>query len=45
MLVLPFKPKEKTKGGINISRESLEKQQVASTVWFSFKNGTRLLWR
>ena len=31
MLVLPFKMKEKTKGGIHITESTLERQQVAST--------------
>tara|TARA_R110002020_G_scaffold148564_3_gene324435 strand:+ start:192 stop:635 length:444 start_codon:yes stop_codon:yes gene_type:complete len=31
ILVLPFKMKEKTKGGIHITETALERQQVAST--------------
>jgi chaperonin GroES len=31
MIVLPFKMKEKSKGGIYFGQETLEKQQVAST--------------
>ena len=31
ILVLPFKMKEKTKGGIHITETTLERQQVAST--------------
>ena len=31
MLVLPFKQKEKTKGGIYLADESIERSQVAST--------------
>ena len=31
ILVLPFKQKEKTKGGLIIGQETLEKQQVGST--------------
>ena len=31
MVVLPFKMKEKTKGGIYFGQETLERQQVAST--------------
>ena len=31
LLVLPFKMKEKTKGGIHITESTLERQQVAST--------------
>ena len=30
ILILPFKMKEKTKGGINMGQDTLEKQQVAS---------------
>ena len=30
MLLLPFKMKEKTKGGLILGQETLEKQQVAS---------------
>ena len=32
MLVLPFKMKEKTKGGLHLAEATLEKQQVASQV-------------
>ena len=32
MLVLPFKMKEKTKGGLVLAETTLEKQQVASQV-------------
>ena len=32
MLVLPFKMKEKTKGGIHLAETTLERQQVASQV-------------
>ena len=32
MLVLPFTPKEKTKGGLVLAETTLEKQQVASQV-------------
>jgi len=42
MIVLPFKMREKTKGGIVLADATLEKQQVASQ-WISFKNGSRLL--
>jgi len=31
MIVLPFKMKDKTKGGIHITESTLERQQVAST--------------
>ena len=31
MLILPFKMKEKSKGGIIFGQETLEKQQVGST--------------
>ena len=30
LLVLPFKMKEKTKGGLHLAEATLEKQQVAS---------------
>ena len=43
ILVLPFKMKEKTKGGLIMAETTLERQQVASQMWFSFKNGSRLL--
>ena len=32
MLVLPFKMKEKTKGGLHLAESTLERQQVASQV-------------
>ena len=32
MLVLPFKMKEKTKGGVHLAASTLERQQVASQV-------------
>ena len=32
MLVLPFKMKEKTKGGLHLAETTLERQQVASQV-------------
>ena len=32
MLVLPFKMKEKTKGGVHLAESTLERQQVASQV-------------
>ena len=41
MLVLPFKMKDKTKGGIVMTEGTLEKQQVASQCGFSY--GSRLL--
>ena len=31
MLILPFKMKEKTKGGLYLGQETLERQQVGST--------------
>ena len=31
MLILPFKRKEKTKGGLYLGQDTLEKQQVGST--------------
>ena len=40
LLVLPFKMKEKTKGGLVLAETTLEKQQVASQVWFSFSYGS-----
>ena len=36
LLVLPFKMKEKTKGGLVLAETTLEKQQVASQVEFSY---------
>ena len=42
MLVLPFKMKEKTKGGIVLAETTLETTSCI-TMWFSFKNGSRLL--
>ena len=34
MIVLPFKMKEKTKGGLHLAETTLERQQVASQVRF-----------
>ena len=39
MLILPFKMKEKSKGGIIFGQETLEKQQVASTCGLVFAQG------
>ena len=42
MLVLPFTPKEKTKGGIIISQESLDKARIATNCGYVSKDGTNL---
>ena len=39
MLVLPFTPKEKTKGGIIIAQESLEKLRIATNCGYVLKVG------
>ena len=39
LLVLPFTPKEKTKGGILFSQEQLDKARIATNLWLCFKNG------
>ena len=39
MLVLPFTPKEKTKGGIIIAQESLEKLRIATNCGYVIKLG------
>ena len=39
LLVLPFTPKEKTKGGIIIAQESLEKLRIASNCGYVLKVG------
>ena len=39
MLVLPFTPKEKTKGGIIFSQESLEKARIATNCGYVIKMG------
>ena len=43
MLILPFKAKEKTKGGIFLADESIERSQVASTCGLVLCYGTTLL--
>jgi len=40
LLVLPFTPKEKTKGGIIIAQESLEKLRIATNCGYVIKLGT-----
>ena len=39
LLVLPFTPKEKTKGGILIAQESLEKLRIATNCGYVIKLG------
>ena len=39
LLVLPFTPKEKTKGGILFSQEQLDKARIATTCGYVIKNG------
>ena len=39
LLVLPFTPKEKTKGGIFIAQESLEKLRIATNCGYVLKMG------
>ena len=39
LLVLPFTPKEKTKGGIIIAQESLDKARIATNCGYVFKMG------
>ena len=39
LLVLPFTPKEKTKGGIIIAQESLEKLRIATNCGYVLKVG------
>ena len=39
MLVLPFTPKEKTKGGIILSQESLDKARIATNCGYVLKLG------
>ena len=38
LLVLPFTPKEKTKGGILFSQEQLDKARIATTCGYVLKN-------
>ena len=40
ILVLPFTPKEKTKGGIIIAQESLDKARIATNCGYVVKMGT-----
>ena len=39
LLVLPFTPKEKTKGGIIIAQESLDRARIATTCGYVLKMG------
>ena len=39
LLVLPFTPREKTKGGILIAQESLEKLRIATNCGYVLKMG------
>ena len=39
LLVLPFTPKEKTKGGILIAQESLDKLRIATNCGYVLKMG------
>ena len=39
LLVLPFTPKEKTKGGVFIAQESLEKLRIATNCGYVLKMG------
>ena len=43
MIVLPFKMKEKTKGGIVLAETTLERQQVASQVGLVLAMGRSML--
>ena len=43
ILVLPFKMKEKTKGGLIMAETTFRETTSCVTDWFSFKNGSRLL--
>ena len=43
MIVLPFKMKDKTKGGLVLAETTIERQQVASQVWFGFSYGSSML--
>ena len=40
LLVLPFTPREKTKGGILFSQESLDKARIATTCGYVLKLGS-----
>ena len=39
LLILPFTPKEKTKGGINIAQEALDKVRIATNCGYVLKLG------
>ena len=39
ILLLPFTPKEKTKGGILFSQEQLDKARIATTCGYVLKMG------
>ena len=39
LLVLPFSPREKTKGGILIAQESLDKLRIATNCGYVYKMG------
>ena len=43
MLVLPFKMKERTRGGLYLGQETLERQQVGSTCGLVLAQGSTLL--
>ena len=43
ILVLPFKQKEKTKGGIILAEDTIERSQVASTCGLVLRHGSTLL--
>ena len=43
MVVLPFKMAEKTKAGLFLAQDTLERQQVCINLRISFSNGTALL--
>ena len=44
LVVLPFKMKEKTKGGLIIGQETLERQQIGSTCGLVLATGPCLLY-
>jgi hypothetical protein len=43
LVVLPFKMKEKTKGGLYIGQETIERQQIGFYMWTCSCYGTTLL--
>ncbi len=43
LLVLPFTPKDKTKGGIIVAQETLDRLQNRSELWLRSKDGPRSL--